>query len=222
DNDIVLDFFAGSGTTGHAVVDFNVQNNKKYNFILIQINEPIDLQSPAGRICKQFRLSSITDIAKDRIKRAIKSIKNEKKDLFTNNEIDIGFKVFKLNTSHYKQWENYHGDDPGELEALFDEMKTPLLPNWKPDNLLTEIMLMEGFPLDSRISNLKGISKNKVHLIESESCGHRLLVCLDEKVYSETIKALDLADRDIFVCLDTAVTDTDKARLSDKGLIKTI
>jgi adenine-specific DNA-methyltransferase len=94
--------------------------------------------------------------------------------------------------------------------------------NWKEENLLTEIILMEGFPLDSAVTVVKDFKKNKVTQISSDFCEHSLFVCMDRTIDADTIKALSLSEHDIFICLDNAVTDQDKARLDDKGLIETI
>ncbi len=83
-------------------------------------------------------------------------------------------------------------------------------------------MLLEGFPLDSIIEQDNAYKKNRVQIVSSDFCEHRLLICLDKKINAETIKTLTLNENDIFICLDTAITDEQKATLSDKGLIKTI
>ena len=83
-------------------------------------------------------------------------------------------------------------------------------------------MLQEGFPLHSKIESLGDIKANRVMRIKSEFCKHVIFVCLDEKVDKKTIDQLPLTDKDIFICLDKALTDEQKVALSDKGVIKTI
>ena len=139
-----------------------------------------------------------------------------------NNILDTGFKVFRLAQSNYKKLQNYTGTNLKKAEDLFSQYENPLIDNWKEENLLTEIMLTEGFPLDSTVAVIKDFKKNKVTQISSDFCEHSLFICLDKKINAETIAALTLSGHDIFICLDNAVTDQDKARLDDKGLIKTI
>ena len=127
-----------------------------------------------------------------------------------------------LEKSNFKQWQDYKGKDPKELISLFKEHETPLTEGWKPENLLIEVMLQEGFPLDSEIAELKEYKKNSVMLVTSEFCEHKLLVCFDKKIYQETINALNIQGEDIFVCLDSALSDEQKITLSDKGFLKTI
>lgn len=211
DDDIVLDFFAGSGTTGHAVMSIS-NDEMKRKFILIQLPEVVDESHKAF----SDGYKNIAEVSAERLKRASKALSN------TNSNSDLGFKYFKLTNSNYKIWQNYHGTNTKQLETLFSQQESSLVDDWKPENLLTEILLIEGFPLDSKIEAVGAFKKNKVQKVTSDFCEHALFVCLDKKVVDETIKALSLGDNDIFICLDNAVTDQDKARLDDKGLIKTI
>jgi adenine-specific DNA-methyltransferase len=220
-NDIVLDFFAGSAATAHAVLDLNKQDNCSRKFILVQLPEPYteDTESLGAGY------KTIADIGKERIRRAIKMLKEEpeeNKDLESVSACDRGFRVFKLDKSNFKQWLDYKGKDPKELTSLFKEHETPLVDSWKPENLLIEVMLQEGFPLDSETAELKEYKKNVVIQVTSEFCEHKLLVCFDKKIYPETIGALDIQGEDIFVCLDSALSDEQKITLSDKGFLKTI
>ena len=162
---------------------------------------------------KYKKISSVTS---DRIKRAAKILKKN------TRRVDLGFKSFRLQKSNYKPWQNVEGDNIKKVELQFEEFTNPLIEGWKEDDLLTEVMLLEGFPLDSEIKQEPEFKKNKVQVVSSDFCEHRLHFCLDKKVYAETIKALQLSGEDIFICLDSAITDEQKVTLSDKGLIKTI
>ena len=209
---IILDFFAGSGTTAQSVFELNKNDNGNRKFILVQLPEKCDEKSEAFKAGFKY----ISDISKTRIQNVSKILKKEKA------KSDFGFKVFKLTNSNYNQWKNYEGQSVADLEKQFDLFATPLVNGWKTENLLYEILLLEGFPLDSKIELLKEYKKNKVKEVSSDFCEHKLLVCLDKKIENETIASLKLVDGNIFVCLDNAINDQDKVRLSDKGLIKTI
>jgi adenine-specific DNA-methyltransferase len=208
ENDIVLDFFAGSGTTGHAVFELSAQISG-LRFILIQFPEKVKEKTLAYKA--GFR--RIVDITRKRLTLA--------SELY-DSKLSLGFSYYSYTTSSMKKWQNYKGKDAKELVTLFSQHESSLVDDWKPENLLTEILLIEGFPLDSKIETVEGFKKNKVQKVTSDFCEHSLFVCLDKKVEDDTIKALSLGDNDIFICLDNAVTDQDKARLDDKGLIKTI
>ncbi|HRG20497.1 MAG TPA: site-specific DNA-methyltransferase [Saprospiraceae bacterium] len=211
ENDIVMDFFAGSGTTGHALYEYNKKNECASKFILVQMYEQVQANSLAA----QNGFKTIDEITRKRL--SLYSSKHEAES--TNN---LGFKFYRYRHSNFKAWKNYNGTDIKQLETLFSQHESSLVDDWKPENLLTEILLIEGFPLDSKIESVETFKKNNVQKVTSDFCEHALFVCLDKKVEDETIKTLSLGDNDIFICLDNAVTDQDKARLDDKGLIKTI
>lgn len=210
---IVLDFFAGSCTTAHAVLEKNMEGSVKHAFICVQLPEPCDKDSEAYKA----GYSNIAEIGKERIRRAIKELKSKK-----DAGRDIGFRVFKLDKSNFKPWQDYKREDPKELTSLFKDYEIPLIDGWKPENLLVEVMLQDGFPLDSKTTELKEHKKNAVTLVKSDYCEHTLLVCFDKKIYQETINSLNMQGEDIFVCLDSALTDEQKLTLSDKGFLKTI
>lgn len=213
ENDIILDFFAGSGTTAHAMWELNKEKNNQRNFILIQLPEPLAEKTIAWKA----GFKNISDITKFRLTKCSK--------LFSDSEKfdDIGFKVLSLKKSNYKPWKNYHGTSVTDLEtklSLFNE--SPLSDDFTKEGLLSEVLLLEGFTLCSTVSNLNEINTNSIKKITSEYCEHALLVCLDDEIERETIANIHLGDDDVFICLDSAISTEDKLRLSDKGLIKTI
>lgn len=214
DEAIILDFFSGSCTTAHAVLEM-VNNSSKYKFIMVQIPEPCEKDSEAYK----GGYKNISEIGKERIRRVIKKLRKESKK---NARQDFGFKVFKLDKSNFKQWQNYDGSDLNQLKDLFEKQGEPLVDGWKSENLLVEIMLQEGFPLDSDVLELKDHKKNKVIQVSSSFCQHKLLISFDKKIAQDTIDNLKIEGEDIFVCLDSALTDEQKVTLSDKGFLKTI
>lgn len=221
DCDLILDFFAGSATTAHAVLDLNKEDGGKRQFILVQMPEA----TPADSEAAKAGYKTIAEIGKERIRRVIKKIKDEKAgELSGTGELDLGFKVYKLARSNFKPWENYHGESVEKIEELFAEYVTPLVPEWRKieNGLLTEILLLEGFPLDSVITPVSAYCENRVVEISSGFHEHRLIVCLDDTIEAATVKALALRENDSFVCLDSAIDTETKTRLADKGQIKTI
>lgn len=210
DDFIVLDFFAGSGTTGHSIIENNSDNQNK-KFILVQLDEPISQDKISYK--KGYRF--ISELTKFRLKSISKTVENKTKN-------KIGFKVVKLQKSNFKPWENYMGTDIKELESLFEKNISPLVDDWEPENLLYEIVLIEGFALDSKLEIIDAYTHNKITQVSSAFCEHKLLICLDDKIDDHTIKSLELSENDVFICLDNAISDKDKVTLQDKGLIKTI
>jgi adenine-specific DNA-methyltransferase len=214
EDDIILDFFGGSGTTAQAVLKMSSEDNMQRRWVIVQLPEIVDGDIKIGKT----RINKLSEITIERIKRASLLIKKELK----NDNMDFGVKVFKLQKSNYKVWENLIEPDIDKLELEFEKFQSPLVATWEEEHLLTEVMLIEGFPLDSRIEENTSHKKNNLKIVSSDFCEHSLFICLDKRVYGETIKALCLGDNDIFICLDNAITDEQKVMLSDKGLIKTI
>jgi adenine-specific DNA-methyltransferase len=221
EKEIFLDFFSGSCTTAQAILDLNAEDAGQRKFICVQLPEATEKDSEAFKA----GLESIAAIGKERIRKsisALRDLQSAKGKMDGRNIGDLGFRYYKLRPSNYKNWENMQETNLEKLESLFDEFESPLIENWKEEDLLTEILLMEGFPLDSSIRTDSQHKKNTVKLVASDYCEHRLVVCLDTKVSPESITTLRLQENDIFICLDSAITDEQKLTLSDKGLIKTI
>jgi adenine-specific DNA-methyltransferase len=233
EEDIILDFFSGSSTTAHAIMELNskINTSEKRKFILIQIPDSLDdslrraqkdakrtLEVAINYLDKQGLPHLLTEIGKERIRRAGKKIKEEAG--LNAKTLDTGFRVFRLAPSNFKPVVPYTGTNIKELPDWFSG--DPLVEDWKPENLITEVMLKEGFPLDSAITKLDVYKKNKVYQVSSDSCDHSLIICLDVHIENDTIEKLDIGELDIFICLDSAITDQAKARLDDKGRIVVI
>jgi len=213
EQDIVVDFFAGSGTTAHSVFLKNLEDGGNRRFVLVQVGESInDLDG------KRPKYKSIAEVTAQRIRLASQSLVKELK----SPTADLGFKVFSLRHSNYKAWEDVSNKDIGKLELQFEDAADPLIKGWKETDLLAEVMLLEGFPLDSQVSVLAEIKKNRVHRVTSDFHEHSLLVCLDKKVEAQTISALHLQPTDVLITLDSALTDEQKLALDDKGMLRTI
>ena len=214
-SDIVMDFFAGSGTTAHALNSSLVNSNGELNYILVQFPEPLEEskkeQKAAFKYCVKENLPYyLTEVTKKRLKKTIKK----------NN---IGtFKVYKLMQTNYKQWNDVQREDISQLENSLDLFNSsPLREDWNKNKLITELMLLEGFPLDA--SQTKShIGSNQIVKVESEIVSNTLLICLDDEIEESMIEELELDNASTFICLDSAISNQNKLRLSDKGLIKTI
>ena len=214
--DLVLDFFAGSATMAHASLELDLEDGATRRFILVQLPEEIPPKSVAGN----SGFSNIAEIGRERIRRVISQMQEGQLNL--NADEERGFRCYELGRSHFQVWQDYSGDDPSQLQLHFDRFETPLGPGWDPAALLTEIILIEGFPLDSTTAHQSQITSNYVERITSDFHQHRLFICLDPTISKETITQLPLDPDDIFVCLDTALTDQAKLRLSDAGNLHVI
>jgi len=230
---IILDFFAGSSTTAHAVLVQNLEDDGRRQFIMVQLSEPT---RPNSEACKAG-YATIAEVGKERIRRVIRKMKEEaapaggQQSLPVANEapvapLDLGFKVFKLARSHFKPWTPLEPTDTQALDVLFAQHTSPLVEGWTKDGLLSEILLLEGFPLDSQVIRLEAFTENVAWRVHHADVGHDLFVCLDEKIQPATIERLKsgavLGREDLFICLDSALTDQAKVALNDLLRLKVI
>jgi adenine-specific DNA-methyltransferase len=214
DEDLVADFFCGSGTFGHAVWNQNRADGQARRFLCVQLPE----QTEEGSAARQARFADIAAIARRRLRAVQKDLRADRK---TAPNEDLGFRVLKLARSSFVGWQDYDGDNLNKLTDLFEQAEQPLAEGWIAGQLLTEVMLIEGFPLDSRLDRI-ALKRNDVRRVTSDAIGHALVACFDERVFSETLKALEVSETDIFVCLDSALSDKAKLELADRCLLKTI
>ena len=141
-NDIILDFFAGSSTTAQAVLELNHEDGGNRHFIMVQLPEPTKDKSPA----EQGGFDTITEIGKERIRRVINRMHEEKNDeLPLNGREDLGFKVFKLAESNFRQWTGVEEKDINLYIQTMEMFIDPLLPDWKPENVRYEVARQEGY-----------------------------------------------------------------------------
>ena len=164
---IILDFFAGSSTTAHAVLDINKQDNGNRKFIMVQLPEKCDEKSEAYNAGYE----NIAEIGKERIRRVIRNIKEDKQTKLdvddTTVKQDLGFKVFKLQESNFKIWRS----DVKTEEELFKQLTLhtdPVDENAKLENILYELLLKSGVSLTARIEEKDGyylVNESEIALI---------------------------------------------------------
>jgi adenine-specific DNA-methyltransferase len=154
-SDIVLDFFAGSATTAHAVLDLNKEDGGNRKFITVQLPEKCDESSEAFKA----GYDTIAEIGKERIRRAIKKIKTDPQTELgiddTADKQDLGFKVFKLQQSNFKIWRSDVKTEE-ELVAQLTLHTDPVDENATIKNILYELLLKSGVPLTARIEERGG------------------------------------------------------------------
>ncbi len=205
--DEILDFFAGSGTTAHAVMDLNAQDSGNRKWILVQLPEATDEKSEA----RKAGFNTIAEIARERIRRAGKTI----------NKGDIGFKSFSLQKSNYRQWQIL--DDKADEKKLKQQMKLvldkPLIDGYDERSVIYEILLKEGFSLNSQVKSEK-ISGLTIWVVTGED--KKLVVSFAKSLTKNQIEKLNLKPEDNFVCFDSALDDTTKVNIIRNLNIKVI
>ncbi|WP_338809673.1 site-specific DNA-methyltransferase [Neisseria leonii] len=139
-NDLIMDFFSGSGTTAHAVMQLNAEDGGNRRFICVQLPEETDPKSEAAKA----GFATIADIAKERIRRAGKQISENLKG---GQTVDTGFKVFKLHKSHFRQWQNPATRDEAGLTEQLEIFQNIVDENVPAGHLACELALRLGFQL---------------------------------------------------------------------------
>ena len=213
ENDIILDFFAGSGTTSNSTLSKNFEDKGNRKFILIQLPEKIDDE----RIKNDF--DTIANVCKERIRRVIKNIQKENKQQKLNSKQnqDLGFKVFKLTKSNYKVWQEVQ--DEAKLKDQLKLFEDPLIENYKDMDVIYEIIIKEGYSLNSKIEEVSE-NPNKIYKISDDE--FFFYVTLDKQVKSESIDTLKLDENVMFACLDSALDDSQKTNLLKICKLRTI
>ena len=214
---IILDFFAGSGTTAQAVLELNNEDGGNRKFILVQMPEA----TPEDSEARKAGYETIADICKERVRRIIKKLKPEAKGKI----LDLGFRLFKLRPTSFTQWTGFSGDNLKEYEKELALFSSAVKEDAKEENLLSEVILREGFPITSKVSTLE-YDEISIHKVESAACEHKLFVCLerklDKRLTMTTFKKTGIGGEDVFVCLDEALSDEGKSRIVELCSLKVI
>jgi adenine-specific DNA-methyltransferase len=222
---LVLDFFAGSSTTAHATLDYNRSDGGSRRFIMVQIAEPIDTSAETGKNAERLGLHTIADIGKERIRRAIEHMDaDEQGQLDLRPDEDLGFKVFKLAPSTFRRWQPPQADTEEGLDRQLSYFDRGLEDGADPLHVIYEVILKEGYSLNAHIEPLD-MPANQVYRVsqpEADAEERFFYVCLDDHVQDATLDALHLDKDTVFICLDTALDDSQKVNLAMQCLLKVI
>jgi adenine-specific DNA-methyltransferase len=213
-DDIVLDFFAGSGTTGNAVLNLNAQDDGNRRFILVQLPEPTERQD----------YPTIANLTIERVRRVVTQITTTYKerlplDNFTN--APPGFRVFKLAESNFTTWDAQVSHEPKALQNQLDFHVDHIREARTADDILYELLLKSGFPLTTPVEKLTLAGKT-VHSVASGA----LMICLERELTLELIRAIADAKPERVVCLDEGFAGNDQLKANavqtfkTKGIVK--
>ncbi len=183
-HDIVLDFFAGSGSTGHSVWTTNRSEKADRRFILVQLPEPLEStdrnQKTAADFCDGFgKPGNIAELTKERLRRAATKIRDD----YPDNAGDLGFRVFKLDTSNIRAWDPRPDDLEGALLSGLDH----IVPGRTEQDILCELLLKLGLDLCVPIET-KTIADKFVHSVGAGT----LIVCLNDAIFRDDVEPLAL------------------------------
>lgn len=197
ENDVILDFFSGSSTTAHAVMQLNAEDEGNRKFIMVQLSEPTDEKSEAFKA----GYKNICEIGKERIRRAGKKIiegqQSQQDDLFSapKKKLDVGFRVLKLDSSNME--DVYYTPEQFTQQTLFSD-------NIKPDrtdeDLLFQVMIELGIELSAKIEKLVIAGKD----VWSVANGY-LMACFDKDVNETAITEIAMKQPYYFVMRDSSL-----------------
>ncbi len=202
-NSIVLDFFAGSGTTGQAVYEMNLCDQGKRRFILVQLPEPVE----GGK-------QTIADITRERVRRVSAKLKvtQTEPDLLSDTHPaitpDLGFKAMRLTSSNFKVWDG-HADQVVDVGATLDMFAEHVLPGRTSEDILYELLLKTGYPLTTPITMLTLAGKTVFSASEGA-----LLICLEYALSLEVIEAMVALDPWLILCLDAGFSGQDQLKVN--------
>ncbi|MGA9364860.1 MAG: site-specific DNA-methyltransferase [Bacteroidota bacterium] len=212
--DIILDFFGGSGTTAQAVLELNKEDGGNRKFILVQLAEKTEEDSEAYKA----GYKTITGICKERLRRACKKIKEEaEKDagLFAEKKLDLGFKAFRLEPSNFKVWRTDMIESEDDLKKQMEAFVDPTRARSEADDMAWEILLKSGYELTTPMEKLEVASVPVYSISNGE-----VMVAL-EKISQEAINAIiakksATADKPKrVVCLDRLFAGNDQLKTNN-------
>lgn len=182
ENELVMDFFAGSGSFGHSLYKYNAANNTSLKYILVQLPEKLSFdnqdQKQAYNFCVQERLpKTICELTKERLRRAGKKVREDNPEW----NGDVGFRVFKLDTSNIRPWEA----SAETLSQQLDAYVSPILEGRSEEDLLTELMLKRGIDLSVNVETRQfdGLTVSCVD-------GGKLFTCFTRQIPASSVEEL--------------------------------
>lgn len=202
---IVMDFFAGSGTTAQAVLQQNTEDGGNRRFICVQLPEHIN----GGREIDGKQYTKISDLTIERIRRAVKyctKADDGSLPLSGQTELDSGLKVFSLDSSNFKVWDASN-ELAEQIGAQIEMHVEHLSRSSAPEDILYEILLKAGFPLNTAV-NPVSISSKTFYSIGEDA----LLICLEKEITPELIDALADANPLQVICLDEGFRGNDQLK----------
>ena len=199
-SDTILDFFSGSGTTAHAVMKLNAEDGGNRKYIMVQLPEKCSEDSEAYKA----GYNTIADIGKERIRRAAKKISEEHPDY----KGDLGFKVFKLDSSNFELWNNNTNSEEEynrQLSLAVDNIKK----DRSEEDILYDTILRLGLSLTDTI-DVKNFGDKNVFSLE----GGKILVCLEKIITEQLIEELIKYNPDKVIFLDIGFQGNDLLKIN--------
>ena len=211
-----MDFFAGSGTTANAVIKANLKDGGNRKYILVQLPEILDSQKNEHKLaisfCQKLKVPQvISELSKERIRRVLKK---ERED----NDLDSGFKSFKLSKSCFREWDDRTDTTQEALIKQIQEQIDYIDPDASTEDILYELLLKDGFSLTTPIETLD-IDGKTIYSIENGA----LLICLEKQLtenFMDELANLEPTPSRI-ICLDAGFQGNDELKCNTVHIFKT-
>jgi len=223
-NDIVLDAFSGSGTTAHSVMQLNAEDDGARVHIQIQLPEPtfsikngMEVANLGGKVAYDLGFKAITDISKERIRRAGQKILQDYADKIAKRStaFDTGFRVYKLARSNFVQWDENRAKDDIQQSVL--DFAANKKPDAAPESLLTEIMLQARMPLSANIEKRDLQSGSWVYIVDG---GNLIAYVASEQITeAQANEIADFAPAKLIV-LDSAFNGNNALKINVANICK--
>jgi len=209
DAPIILDFFAGSGTTGQAVIEQNFIDSKKRKFILVQLPETIEENTSAAVYCDFIkRPKTIVELTRERFR----ILKKKNKEIFSNDLYD--FKAYKLEKSNFEIWDS-RIKTPQDLVDNLRLFKNNIIDGRTSEDIVVELLLKSGFQLTENIKKLNILEKEVFSIAQNF-----LLICLDRNLNIEVIEKMMELNPSQIICLDEGFQSNDQLKVNVIQTIK--
>ncbi len=202
ENNIVLDFFSGSGTIGQAAMELKIEQKINASFLAVQLPEKIENDT----------FYSVADITKERLRRVIQQISSEQEI----EKHSLGFRVLKLDKSHFGQWQSEV--EPGNIEQLQANLElhsNHIDENVEQEALLYELLLKAGFELTESIEQQTFGNQSVFSIAEGA-----LLICLEDRIEPETVEAMVKAEPAEIIIKDSAFAGNDQLKVNAVQTVK--
>jgi adenine-specific DNA-methyltransferase len=198
---IIMDFFAGSGTTAQAVLDANSQDRGNRRFILVQLPEP----TPEDSEARKAGFPTISSFCEERVRRVLKAMDGA-----------AGFRILRLAESNFKVWDSARPEHPDVLQRRLTDHIHHIREGRSEQDILTELLLKSGFPPTVSVQEVSVAEKKAFVVGDGE-----LLICLDRHLTREAIRAIaDLHPKRV-VCLDEGFEGDDQLKVNAAQTFKT-
>ena len=202
-DDIVLDFFAGGGSTAHGVLVQNETDKGNRKFILVQLPHPLPIPEP--------KLKTVVDITTERVSNVIRYLKDRnegKLEFAESNVMDRGFKSFRLTSSNFQVWNPSEvGNGSATLAQQLELFAEHVKPDRSQQDILFELILKAGLPLTAKIEALE-VAGQTAYSVEDKE----LVICLENPVTYECLHGIIALEPERVICLDSAFLGNDKLK----------